>query len=596
MSTIIEKEKYNNWTKSNELVGLLFFAQRFYEMLFDYTIDTFKPSALNTPLLCQELLVTIQHVKKDNIDKNNISAILEELRWSFSKDIVAKKILDGRSEQYLDELDINNLKEFGLKIELLYNKLNAKKYIKESIHTLSETIKINGSKKEIESILRNLLTSLINYGYHQTHLYFVVKNFFFSEVSINSVNQIDIFFELIDLKPKEYEITLFGSPLFEVAKESCEGFGIFILNNIELKDFWGKSLEFLKTKREKQFYIKVINVNALDAYSAKENAESRINKVANLLAFYHHKRKMSWSDKSVVSYKNDEDKTTSHLISPSTPPILKGNDNKSELANEKLKLILNKLMVLKSDSFAKFNTVVDLHGIALTNKDIENQILNLWIAIETLIPSEDKKTKISSILKYLIPFLEYNYVSKIVESIKKSLIRWNKDIFESEMIKIDSQKPLDTETFIKFLCCKEFEPNRVELYKLLGREELLRYRVFTYSKKLNSSKNIKKIITSHRQKAYWHVRRIYRARNLIVHSGKNPGSIETLVENLHNYLDLFLNQLINFVINEVQVTSIEQAIKEVQLLNEKREKLYEDNLDIEICKENYIEYLVKYNG
>jgi hypothetical protein len=305
---------------------------------------------------------------------------------------------------------------------------------------------------------------------------------------------------------------------------------------------------------------------------------------------------MSWSDKSVVSYKNDEDKTTSHLISPSTPPILKGNDNKSELANEKLKLILNKLMVLKSDSFAKFNTVVDLHGIALTNKDIENQILNLWIAIETLIPSEDKKTKISSILKYLIPFLEYNYVSKIVESIKKSLIRWNKDIFESEMIKIDSQKPLDTETFIKFLCCKEFEPNRVELYKLLGREELLRYRVFTYSKKLNSSKNIKKIITSHRQKAYWHVRRIYRARNLIVHSGKNPGSIETLVENLHNYLDLFLNQLINFVINEVQVTSIEQAIKEVQLLNEKREKLYEDNLDIEICKENYIEYLVKYNG
>lgn len=596
MSTIIEKEKYNNWTESNELVGLLFFAQRFYEMLFDYTIDTFKPSALNTPLLCQELLVTIQHVKKDNIDKNNISAILEELRWSFSKDIVAKKILDGRSEQYLDELDINNLKEFGLKIELLYNKLNPKKYIKESIHILSETIKINGSKKEIESILRNLLTSLINYGYHQTHLYFVVKNFFFSEVSINSVNQIDEFFELIDLKPKEYEITLFGSPLFEVAKESCEGFGIFILNNIDLKDFWGKSLEFLKTKREKQFYIKVINVNALDAYSAKDNAESRINKVANLLAFYHHKRKMRWSDKSVVSYKNVEDKTTSHLISPSTPPILKGNDNKSELANEKLKLILSKLMVLKSDSFAKFNTVVDLHGIALTNKDIENQLLNLWIAIETLIPSEDKKTKISSILKFLIPFLEYNYVSKIVESIKKSLIRWNKDIFESEMIKIDSQNPLDTETFIKFLCCKEYEPNRVELYKLLGREELLRYRVFTYSKKLNSSKNIKKIISLHRQKAYWHVRRIYRARNLIVHSGKNPGSIETLVENLHNYLDLFLNQLINFVINEVQVTSIEQAIKEVQLLNEKREKLYEDNLDIEICKENYIEYLIKYNG
>jgi|SRR5690554_276509 len=596
MSEIAEKKKYYNWEEKEELIGQLFFAQRFYEMLFDYTLDTFKAPALNTPLLCKELLVTIRHVKKDDIDKNNISAILEELKWSFSKDLVSKSILDGRSKQYLEELDIKNLKEFTLKIELLHNKLNSEKYIIESKRLLSNLIKTNGSKKEIESISKNLLTSLINYGYHQTHLYFLVKNFYFSESPINSVDQIDDFLNLIDLQPKKYEITLFGSPLFEVAKESCEGFGIFISNDIDLKEYWGKSLEFLQTKREKQFFIKVKGVIALDAYSAKENAESRINKVANLLAFYHHKRKMSWSDKSVVSYENEDGKFTSHLISPSTPPILKGNDNKSNLANEKLKLILSRLMVLKSDSFAKFNTVVDLHGIALTNKDIENQLLNLWIAIETLIPGEDKKTKISSILKFLNPFLEYNYTTKVIESIKKSLIRWDVEVFKSEMSKIDSENPFETNTFIQFLSCKEFESNRENLYSLLGREELLRYRVYRYSRIFNTAKNTRKAISAHRQKAFWHVRRIYRARNLIVHSGKNPGSIEVLVENLHNYLDLFLNQLIEFVIDDVQVTSIEQAIKEVQLLNERREKIFEKNLDVEFTKENHAQYLIKYNG
>ena len=434
------------------------------------------------------------------------------------------------------------------------------------------------------------MTSLIDYGYHQTHLYFLTKNFFFGTSAISETSQISDFFSQIDLKPKTYEITLFGSPLFEVAKESCEGFGIYISENIDLNEFWSKSRQFLETKREKQFYIKVKDIKSLDAYSAKENAELRIDKVANLMAFYHHKRKMSWSDKSVVSYNDEEGKKISHLISPSTPAILKGNDHKSGLANEKLKLILRRLMVLKRDSFAKFNTVIDLHGIALTNKDIENQLLNLWIAIETLIPTEDKKTKISSILSSLNPFLEFNYVSKIIDSIRKSLIRWDKEIFEQEMKKIDNDHPFELQTFIRFLCCKEYEDNRTKMYELLGREEVLRFRVFTYANSFKNVKNIRKLIAGHRQKSYWHVRRIYRARNLIVHSGKNPGSIEVLVENLHNYLDLFLNQTIEFVINDVQIRSIEQSIKEVQLLNLQREKLFEENLNAEIDDSNYREY------
>ena len=83
MNEITEQKKYINWLEKDELVGLLFFAQLFHEMLFDYTLDTFKAPALNTPLLCEELLVTIKHVKKDNIDKNNISAILEEKCFFF---------------------------------------------------------------------------------------------------------------------------------------------------------------------------------------------------------------------------------------------------------------------------------------------------------------------------------------------------------------------------------------------------------------------------------------------------------------------------------------------------------------------------------
>ena len=40
--------------------GFVFFLQRMDELLFDFTIDTYKPMALNTPYLCIELLKTIK--------------------------------------------------------------------------------------------------------------------------------------------------------------------------------------------------------------------------------------------------------------------------------------------------------------------------------------------------------------------------------------------------------------------------------------------------------------------------------------------------------------------------------------------------------
>src|SRR5690606_9153820 len=69
--------------------------------------------------------------------------------------------------------------------------------------------------------------------------------------------------------------------------------------------------------------------------------------------------------------------------------------------------------------------------------------------------------------------------------------------------------------------------------------------------------------SSHKQKVEWQIRRIYRTRNLIVHSGKLPSYTNILIENLHNYFDSFLETLINKAITEKTIRTINQGVIEL---------------------------------
>ena len=45
------------------------------------------------------------------------------------------------------------------------------------------------------------------------------------------------------------------------------------------------------------------------------------------------------------------------------------------------------------------------------------------------------------------------------------------------------------------------------------------------------------MMEAHQKKVEWQIRRIYRTRNLIVHSGRSPIFLHALIENAHDYLD-----------------------------------------------------------
>ncbi len=102
---------------------------------------------------------------------------------------------------------------------------------------------------------------------------------------------------------------------------------------------------------------------------------------------------------------------------------------------------------------------------------------------------------------------------------------------------------------------------------------------------LKKPKNVIKRIELHEKKVNWQLRRIYRTRNLIVHSGSSISYIDTLIENAHDYLDQTIEEVLFYSCGPLDAQTLEQAFEMAKMnydvyLKELRdlEEFNEDNI------------------
>lgn len=214
-------------------------------------------------------------------------------------------------------------------------------------------------------------------------------------------------------------------------------------------------------------------------------------------------------------------------------------------------------------SFMKFDSVVDLHGLATKSDSESSQLLNIWIALETITPPNSKKSKIQNIIDASTPFLLNGYINRLMLSLKRDIYRWNKKEYRSIIKKIEPKELNPLEKITALVALEEYTPLRSELLAKLDEFPLLRNRIFNINQSIKNPKNTLALIDRHKQKVEWQIRRIYRTRNQIVHAGKSPTYMEGLVENAHSYLDQITNEVMKSCSEKKDATTIEQ-VHEIQ--------------------------------
>ncbi|QYJ75787.1 hypothetical protein [Shewanella sp. FJAT-52076] len=579
----------NNWDNPRECKELVYFSQLLEEMLFDFSLDTYKPSALNTSLLCVEALDVINDIENGVIKGPNLDHVLEELTERLKRDRVAASLIKSDLEQILAILQ--NKKKFiaekKVVLELLWSQINLPAYRKKNEELLIIAVSTGGDFNEIRSLARSFITTLKNYGFSSKWLYEKTIYFFHeADQRISSNNDISRYIEFFRVEKKEYIAIYRASNIFKTIKDSCEKINLEVSDEIEDCQTQIKDNGF--TLSGDETYVAVRKLKANELYSAREESDTRMELMQTFLTLFHHKEHPAWSDECLIITADD---MTSAIISKPINPMLKCIDLRAKKASKRLNSFISEFS-LDEDSLSKFARSSELHSLALSSDSIENQMINLWIALESLIPpSTDDISTIENIVNSSMPFLTLNYINRMLDRLSSDLFNWNRNELSRALRGIDGDS--FRSKLAKLLVLDQHQQKRDRLDRSFRDFHLLRNRFFYIASMISDPKRIVGTIADHEERVAWQLRRIYRARNIIVHSGRTPSATSALIENIHDYLDIIMSTLVTLASQRNSIHSVNQGFKFIEI-NAAANKKAIKHLNEEQYKKNLDDALFKY--
>lgn len=552
------------WDDPANSHGLLYFAQLVEEMLFEFSLDTYKPSVMNTGLLCREAIQTIEQVEQGNIKAPNIWHVTAELRATFEKDPVAQELVAIPYSAFVPSLQNPKtpIKELQNVLELLAVQLSPSRYRAKAEDLLIQELVGTQSRASIRRLARTYVTTLIASGFSQKHIRDMVLDFFhFGSNRISGPEAIKEFFGLFPSEKGNFKAVFLVERVFESAASAFAPMNLLVTRELPT-DLDLTAFPSFVSIGDQRAYAIVSEIPARDVHSARMMAERLLKLCSTFLRLFHHKQDPTWFHECIVI----DTKTGTHKkLQKPTNSMHKCADLIQSVAAKKLELFMNEFS-LERDSFSKFIRSAQLHSMALDSNADENQILNLWISLESLVPSETKAedaSNIEHIVASIVPFLCIGYVERLLNNLVKDLLRWNSTVTRAALRSVSGKK--FTDKLAKLLVLPEFATERATIESTFCDFHLLRDR-FNYLQSLVSKPEaVLAALDAHRIRLEWQIRRIYRTRNIIVHSGETPWYTQPLIEHTHDYLDCVLASLVALASKPKVIHSVGQGFKFVEL-------------------------------
>lgn len=585
------------WKNVSACKNLLFFSELVNELLFDYSIPSNRISTLNSHFLCYDALNAINGIECNGVPEGTLKPIVEELYSALLVDPIFQDeapspldyFLKTENNKYrvstkVSELNYNEMKNAVISIDtMFFQKNNYYDKLKQRIITIIED---NDETNQLElfRLVKSLLTEIINIGYTSQYIYHIMSKYFWNPQSdIESPNQISCFFDSFSFKKKEFSVA------FIVEDRKIYQFikfieGISIEKSINPISNSRKEKQFLRIKSNESFVI--IKRNAFDYYAAAQKARNLLSFNVSVYRLYDHDYKYSFNTISCGVYDgtsfyriSSPKSAVEHTRKPSDERIKKNMDDLSSLIEKAIDSRRIKVVTT-------LNKAIEFHAHSLDSLSKENQLLDFWAIFESVLDISNKHTsdRINQVCTYLVPILKRKYIYSLFQQLAFDI----KTYSETEYLTIIGDATEETEIIQKiceFVLTDEYKTQREGFINNCSDFPLLQERINYYASKLTSTKDIYDFVEKHAERVKWQIMRIYRNRNLIVHNGKSMPYLNLLIENLHSYVDDFIEYVIKSLNSGHTIESMcqELYIKECNW-NSKYSRKKKD-LDTDIIKE-----------
>lgn len=526
--------------------ALVFFALSLDEQLFDMTDDSFKAPAFNTFTRTLELQSVASTNHAAGISKDALVPFVDELEWSVAKD----PVLD-RQQRDLCKLHINSIRDNLGEPDRIARGVSGLRtvlgdYFASTIACIKETIAVRPSRKQDLSALAGIFVIQAEaMGFPRRHSYHVTQNTlirpFKRQDAFDPVLMLDDFFSGFPKERKKYSCLFLSAGEFERFPGLLKSFGLSATSTPPVWDGITPDQQgFISSRKPEQCFILVEEIEAKSPAQAHRIAGNLFGEFTGVVRFFEHKQDYQATSLSLV-----QDNLSKRIYRIHDAPDPMHCWVRHTLANEQEMLEFASSTHgrrFQDVSANKLRRAIRLHHSALVSGEAENQLIDLWAALEGLVSRPGRESqRLQYFSDCILPSLTLNYPEKLFLSVYRNLTQAAPQAHEIALTLQGDDCGFSK--FVRIILCAEHDKIREDFIERLREQPLILNKAWHLSQLFKSRAVAQQTLRKHRQKVSWHLARIYHMRNSIMHSATALPSLPTLVENLHVYIDTLIKSL-----------------------------------------------------
>lgn len=532
----------------------LLFIEKGLELLYNFTIDTYRLRLHNPKTLIEEL-ISVCHASNSGLLTNNdyASSTSKELKAVLEENNHALKFIKVSKKHYVDTLSKASPKDYSLLIQ------SSKLVLKDNPDYLSELFNellrvtaiyptlvddhspkfqndLTEMKKNIIVFANHLFVELINKGFTKQYL-----NNFFQITFVRNVDPQLTFSARMDiLKTLTTKNSESFTVIFRVIGSSFQ-FREFkkIDNSYELvtkryrrtitPNISAEVADYLEDNKEN--FLIYTEVKAHDYFKAVEVSMNKLSKDMDIyhLGFTRHSFKID--SKCAVIGNVDPSKANTFPSNFQIDGYVRSNAQLFEALLNKIKRIEQNS--IEKESYDKIISAIRYFRTGTESPELETKLLNYWIGLEYIFTSNknDQKT-IERIRTYYPLCHSLIYVKRNLHDFHKTInrlgISGHIPGYNDDLVYLSLNETYDT--------IVANSPN-----------ELLKVRARYYQTWVQDPSRITHILHKHTTNLEWNLTRLYRIRNEIVHNAAIKRGIYVHISHMKYYFTFILNSILDFM-------------------------------------------------
>lgn len=555
------------WATTDRSIGTVFIAQLADELLDDVSWDSYRVYSLDLLARLSESLDVIEDIQKERIAKAAIEPVVAEIMWSLRDDPVVSTIDSFDVDFTIDTIRkrSNILNELAQNIRFIIKTLQPiyKECCEENVSSLCSS---NKRRSALRSFMSSYIAHLVNIGYDRRYIQNSIDHLFFNPgIAAIDPRKITALFQRFDLVQGTYTvISKIDVSFAQAATRMKLG---KILSTGEIAASYSNQFPSFFTLGKRNRFLEMKFENILDPYSARELAGRFLGAGQAMLANTAHAISTSWDDEMFVVRGRQ---SRGHLLDkPSLPLHRRKKVSHKAAINYAEYLAKNMFGLFSRRSSERLLRSINTSALARTSPNIENQIVSLWSAMEVLL--SEPTVDVPRIVHYaglIKPCVCLRYVRRHIVRLYDQLDEIYGRPFRNIVNKEERGAGDFYTKFAIILMAEDRRTTRQELCRLCEKNPLALHKMWRVHRWMSSPKEIKKLVESHEAKVEWQIHRIYRARNNLVHTGREVESADSILMNLDEYFRCTIGTIMRHAQLSRGKVDIDQVVGEIVITYE----------------------------